>query len=199
MGLEGLVPSGVVTGENLLKLFTYCRENGVALPGSKSVMNCTQFYFLLFSAFNCTSTSTINAILQAARDFNSPVIIQFSNGGAAFLAGKGIKNTGEKAAILGAIAGAQHVRLMAKHYGVPVVLHSDHCAKVGHNLIILRPSLPVIHRNCCLGLTGCWRLMRNTSELMVSLSFPPTCWTSARSLMRRIFPPVSGISRGWRR
>ena len=84
----------------------------------------------IFPAFNCTSTSTINAILQAARDINSPVIIQFSNGGAAFLAGKGIKNTGEKAAILGAIAGAQHVRLMAKHYGVPVVLHSDHCAKV---------------------------------------------------------------------
>jgi len=73
--------------------------------------------------------STINAVLQAARDINSPVIIQFSNGGAAFLAGKGIKNTGEKAAILGAIAGAQHVRLMAKHYGVPVILHSDHCAK----------------------------------------------------------------------
>ena len=59
----------------------------------------------------------------------SPVMIQFSNGGAAFMAGKGIKNTNEKAAILGAIAGAQHVRLMAKHYGVPVVLHSDHCAK----------------------------------------------------------------------
>merc|ERR1712095_198719 len=88
------------------------KKNGHALP-----------------AFNCTSTSTINAVLQAARDINSPVIIQFSNGGAAFLAGKGIKNTGEKAAILGAIAGAQHVRLMAKHYGVPVVLHSDHCAK----------------------------------------------------------------------
>ena len=86
--------------------------------------------YFVFSAFNCTSTSTINAILQAARDINSPVIIQFSNGGAAFLAGKGIKNTGEKAAILGAIAGAQHTRLMAKHYGVPVILHSDHCAKV---------------------------------------------------------------------
>jgi len=112
MGLQGLVPAGVVTGDNLIKLMTYCRENSVALP-----------------AFNCTSTSTINAILQAARDINSPVIIQFSNGGAAFLAGKGIKNTGEKAAILGAIAGAQHVRLMAKHYGVPVILHSDHCAK----------------------------------------------------------------------
>ena len=113
MGLEGICPPGVVTGDNLVKLFEYCRTNGNALP-----------------AFNCTSTSTINAVLQAARDINSPVIIQFSNGGAAFLAGKGIKNTGEKAAILGAIAGAQHTRLMAKHYGVPVILHSDHCAKV---------------------------------------------------------------------
>lgn len=112
MGLEGIVPPGVVTGANLLKLFEYCRDNSVALP-----------------AFNCTSTSTINAVLQAARDINSPVIIQFSNGGAAFLAGKGIKNTNEKASILGSIAGAQHVRLMAKHYNVPVVLHSDHCAK----------------------------------------------------------------------
>ena len=57
------------------------------------------------------------------------MIVQFSNGGAAFLAGKGISNDGQKAAILGSIAGAQHVRFMAKHYGVPVVLHSDHCAK----------------------------------------------------------------------
>lgn len=110
--LQGIVPPGVVTGENLLKLMQYCRDNEIALP-----------------AFNCTSSSTINAILEAARDIKSPVMIQFSNGGAAFMAGKGIKNTGEKAAILGAIAGAQHVRLMAKHYGVPVVLHSDHCAK----------------------------------------------------------------------
>jgi len=90
----------------------YCRDNAIALP-----------------AFNCTSTSTINAALQAARDIQSPVMIQFSNGGGAFLAGKGIKNDKQKAAILGSIAGAQHVRLMAKHYGIPVVIHSDHCAK----------------------------------------------------------------------
>merc|ERR1719350_1464628 len=90
----------------------YCRDNAIALP-----------------AFNCTSTSTINAALQAARDIQSPVMIQFSNGGGAFLAGKGIKNDKQKAAVLGSIAGAQHTRLMAKHYGVPVVLHSDHCAK----------------------------------------------------------------------
>lgn len=112
MGLNGIVPPGVVTGDNLLTLMEYCKKHGVALP-----------------AFNCTSTSTINAVLEAARSVNSPVIIQISNGGAAFLAGKGIKNTKEKAAILGAIAGAQHVRLMAKHYNIPVVLHSDHCAK----------------------------------------------------------------------
>ena len=111
MGLDG-VPAGVLTGNNVIKLFQHCSDNGVALP-----------------AFNCTSSSTINAVLQAARDINSPVIIQFSNGGAAFYAGKGISNDGQKAAVLGAIAGAHHVRLMAKHYGVPVVLHSDHCAK----------------------------------------------------------------------
>lgn len=111
-GLNGIVPPGVVTGDNLLKLMTYCRENSIALP-----------------AFNCTSSSTINAILEAAKVLKSPVIIQFSNGGAAFMAGKGIKNDKQKAAILGSIAGAQHVRLMAKHYGIPVILHSDHCAK----------------------------------------------------------------------
>ena len=100
----------------------------------------TMLTSFIIPAFNCTSTSTINAILQAARDINSPVIIQFSNGGAAFLAGKGIKNTGEKAAILGAIAGAQHTRLMAKHYGVPVILHSDHCAKVCSQYFTPRPD-----------------------------------------------------------
>ena len=68
MGLEGLVPAGVVTGDNLLKLYKYCRENSVALP-----------------AFNCTSTSTINAILQAARDINSPVIIQVKSTSRRFL------------------------------------------------------------------------------------------------------------------
>lgn len=112
VGLQGMVPAGVVTGDNLMKLMTFCRDNEVALP-----------------AFNCTSSSTINAVLEAARDVKSPVMIQFSNGGAAFMAGKGIKNSNQQASILGSVAGAHHVRLMAKHYGVPVVLHSDHCAK----------------------------------------------------------------------
>ena len=117
--------------------FSYIQRVGQFSPPSPIVTTILQIYpcllsaspIVIYSAFNCTSSSTINAVLQAARDINSPVIIQFSNGGAAFMAGKGIKNTNEKASILGAIAGAQHVRLMAKHYNVPVVLHSDHCAK----------------------------------------------------------------------
>merc|ERR1712110_194742 len=112
MGLMDIVPPGVVTGDNLMKLMEYCRDNAIALP-----------------AFNCTSSSTINAALQAARDVQSPVIIQFSNGGGAFFAGKGIKGEKQRGAVLGSIAGAQHVRLMAKHYGIPVIIHSDHCAK----------------------------------------------------------------------
>jgi len=112
MGLMDIVPPGVVTGDDLLKLFEHCRENQIALP-----------------AFNCTSSSTINAVLESARNIKSPVIIQFSQGGAAFMAGKGIDNKKQKASILGSIAGAQHARLMAKHYGIPVILHSDHCAK----------------------------------------------------------------------
>lgn len=112
MGLKDICKPGIVVGDELLKLKEYLREHGIALP-----------------AFNCTSSSTINAILEAAREIKSPVIIQFSNGGAAFMAGKGISNDGQKASVLGAVAGAHHTRLMAKHYGVPVVLHSDHCAK----------------------------------------------------------------------
>jgi len=112
MGLMDIVPPGVVTGDDLLKLFEHCREHQIALP-----------------AFNCTSSSTINAVLESARNIKSPVIIQFSQGGAAFMAGKGIDNKKQKASILGCIAGAQHARLMAKHYGIPVILHSDHCAK----------------------------------------------------------------------
>ncbi|EQC41663.1 fructose-bisphosphate aldolase, class II [Saprolegnia diclina VS20] len=112
MGLLDIVKPGVLTGDDVMAVYTYAKKHGFAIP-----------------AVNCTSSSTINAVLQAARDNGSPVVIQFSNGGAAFYAGKGISNKGEFASIAGAIAGAHHVRLMAKHYGVPVILHSDHCAK----------------------------------------------------------------------
>ncbi|KAF9905283.1 Fructose-bisphosphate aldolase 1, partial [Lobosporangium transversale] len=112
MGLLDIVPAGVITGSDVRKVFAYASEHGFAIP-----------------AINCTSSSTVNAALEAARDSKSPLIIQFSNGGAAYFAGKGISNKDEKASILGAIAGAHHVRHVAKAYGVPVILHSDHCAK----------------------------------------------------------------------
>ncbi len=109
--LEVLKP-GVVTGEDLAKLFQLAKEQGYALP-----------------AVNVTGTDTVNAVMEAAKVVNSPVIIQLSNGGAAFYAGKGIGVDGNEAATLGAISAAKHVHLLAEKYGVPVVLHTDHAAK----------------------------------------------------------------------
>ncbi|MFA6619031.1 MAG: class II fructose-bisphosphate aldolase [Candidatus Neomarinimicrobiota bacterium] len=103
---------GVVTGKVLLDVFEYAKENKFAFP-----------------AVNVVSSSTSNAALQAAKDAKSAIIIQFSNGGAVFNAGKLLDNTDQKAAVAGAVAGALHVREMAKHYGVPVILHTDHCSK----------------------------------------------------------------------
>ncbi|MFR3706954.1 MAG: class II fructose-bisphosphate aldolase [Enterobacter hormaechei] len=80
-------------------------------------------------AVNCVGTDSINAVLETAAKVKAPVIVQFSNGGAAFIAGKGVKTDVLRAAILGAISGAHHVHQMAEHYGVPVILHTDHCAK----------------------------------------------------------------------
>ena len=108
-----VVKPGVVTGENLQKLFQVARENGYAFP-----------------AVNCVSTDTINGVLEAAAKARSAVMIQFSNGGAQFLAGKGMKSDiPQYAAIKGAISGALHARNVAADYGVPVVVHTDHCAK----------------------------------------------------------------------
>ena len=106
------IKPGVVTGEALAELFAFAKEKGFAMP-----------------AVNCTGSNTINAVLETARDINSPVIVQFSNGGAAFIAGKGLANDAQQASIAGAICGAQHVHKLAEMYGVPVVLHTDHCAK----------------------------------------------------------------------
>jgi fructose-bisphosphate aldolase, class II len=103
---------GVLFGDELLALYQDAKSNKYALP-----------------AVNVTGTNTINAVLETAREVNSPVIIQLSNGGAAFYAGKGLSNEAERSAIAGAISSAHHVHLMAKHYGVPVILHTDHAAK----------------------------------------------------------------------
>ncbi|BDC98707.1 class II fructose-bisphosphate aldolase [Persicobacter psychrovividus] len=104
--------SGVIFGEELNKLFRYANDNKFAIP-----------------AVNTVGTDSINAVLETAAKVNSPVIVQFSNGGAQFIAGKGIGNEGQKGAIAGSIAGAKHVHAMAELYGVPVVVHTDHCAK----------------------------------------------------------------------
>ncbi len=106
------VKSGVVTGDDVQKLFDVAKQNGFALP-----------------AVNVVGSNTINAVLEAAKVVNSPIMIQFSNGGAAFNAGKGLPNEAQKAAILGAVSGAQHVPNMAEAYGIPVILNNDHAAK----------------------------------------------------------------------
>ncbi|WP_158840726.1 class II fructose-bisphosphate aldolase [Polaribacter sp. L3A8] len=106
------IKPGVATGSEVQDIFNFAKEKGFALP-----------------AVNVIGSNTINGVLETARDLNAPVIIQFSNGGAQFNAGKGLSNEGEKAAIAGGIAGAKHVHELAVAYGVPVILHTDHCAK----------------------------------------------------------------------
>jgi fructose-bisphosphate aldolase class II len=106
------IKSGVATGDTVQEIFQLAKEKSFALP-----------------AANVISSSTINAVIEAAKELNAPVIVQFSNGGAHFNAGKGLSNEGQKAAIAGGVAGAKHVHVMAKAYDVPVILHTDHCAK----------------------------------------------------------------------
>lgn len=106
------IKPGVVLGKEVQELFQYAKQKGFALP-----------------AVNVVSSDAINAVMETAAAMNAPVIIQFSNGGAHFMAGKGLSNEGQKAAIAGAIAGAKHVHELAKLYGVTVILHTDHCAK----------------------------------------------------------------------
>ena len=106
------VHPGVVTGQALVDLLAHAKEQQFAIP-----------------AVNCVSSSGINACLEAARACDAPIIIQFSSGGSQFYAGKGMDNKDFKAAIAGAVSGAYHVRAMAEQYGIPVILHTDHCAK----------------------------------------------------------------------
>lgn len=107
-----MFPAGVATGSMVTDIFQYAKENKFALP-----------------AVNVIGSSNINATMETAAKLNAPVIIQFSNGGAIYNAGKGLSNEGQRAAILGAIAGAQHIHTLAEAYGATVILHTDHCAK----------------------------------------------------------------------
>lgn len=106
------IPSGVLTGTQVQEVFKLAKAKAFALP-----------------AVNVIGSNSINAVLETAATLNSPVIIQFSNGGAQFNAGKGLSNEDQKAAIAGAIAGAKHVHELAEAYGASVILHTDHCAK----------------------------------------------------------------------
>ena len=106
------IKPGVATGDMVQEIFRFAKEKGFALP-----------------AVNVTGSSTVNAVMETAAKLNSPVIIQFSNGGCCFNAGKSLSNENERAAIAGGIAGAKHVHQLAEAYGVTVILHTDHCAK----------------------------------------------------------------------
>jgi fructose-bisphosphate aldolase class II len=106
------IKPGVATGDEIQAIFSYAKEKGFALP-----------------AVNVTGSSTVNAVIETAAKVNAPVIIQFSNGGSIYNAGKGLSNENERAAIAGAISGAKHVHQLAELYGATVILHTDHCAK----------------------------------------------------------------------
>lgn len=103
---------GILTGNALRDVFAHLKEVKAAIP-----------------AVNVIGSNTISAALQAAKEAKSPIVIQFSNGGAQFNAGKHLDNTNQKACIIGAVAGAYHVRRLALAYGVSVILHTDHAAK----------------------------------------------------------------------
>lgn len=108
---HGIKP-GVATGKEVQRIHQYAKEKGFAMP-----------------AVNVVGSDSVNAVMETAADLNAPVIIQFSNGGAHFNAGKGLSNENEKAAIAGGVAGAKHIHELAKLYGATVILHTDHCAK----------------------------------------------------------------------
>jgi len=111
-GVLDIVKPGVLFGDDVQKVYAHAKEVGFAIP-----------------AVNVVNTDSINSVLEAAAKVNSPVIIQFSNGGSSYYAGKGLSNDNERAAIVGAVAGAIHTHMMAEAYGVAVILHTDHAAK----------------------------------------------------------------------
>lgn len=104
--------AGVITGDVAWSVLKHAKDGCFAIP-----------------AFNCTGTSTVNAVLEAAKKLNRPIIIQFSEGGSAFFSGKHLPNDKKQASILGAVVGAHYVRHVAPAYGIPCLVHSDHCAK----------------------------------------------------------------------
>lgn len=110
--ISSKIAPGVVSGDDLQEIFRIAKQEGFAIP-----------------AVNVVGTNSVNAVMEAAKVVNSPIMIQFSNGGGLFYAGKALSNADEKAAIAGSVSGAMHVHQMAEFYGIPVILHTDHAAK----------------------------------------------------------------------
>jgi len=166
MGVLDIVKPGVLSGDDVTKLYAYAKEQGFAIP-----------------AVNVVGSDSVNAVLEAAKVANSPVIVQFSNGGAGFYAGKACEN----AAVLGAIAGAKHVHLLAQAYGVPVILHTDHAArkllpwidelvKASHEYkkthgvpLFSSHMLDLSEENINENLSTCEKYLKELSELGISL------------------------------
>ena len=107
-----MIKAGVATGNEVQEIFEHAKKHGYALP-----------------AINVVNTSSVNAVLEAARDNNSPAMVQFSAGGSQFFAGKGLSNDKHQSAIAGGISGAMHTHQLAELYGATIILHTDHCAK----------------------------------------------------------------------
>ncbi len=110
--IQELVPAGVIVGDDVQKTFAYAKAHKFALP-----------------AVNCTGTDTINACLEKSAELGRPMIIQLSNGGGLFYAGKGLSNTNERASIAGTVSAAMHIHELAAVHGARVMIHTDHCAK----------------------------------------------------------------------
>jgi len=106
------IKPGVATGDEVQAIFNHAKANSYALP-----------------AVNVIGTNSMNAVMETAASLNAPVIVQFSNGGAQFNAGKGLSNENQRSAVIGAVSGAHHVHQLAEAYGATVILHTDHCAK----------------------------------------------------------------------
>lgn len=147
---------GVLTGDQVTELLNDAKDRGYAIP-----------------AVNVIGTNSINAVLETAREVNSPVIIQFSNGGGAFYAGKGLSNGDQQAAIAGSVSGAHHIHQMAALYQVPVIVHTDHCAK---NLLpwmdgmLQHGESLSVQENHYSPLT-CWIFLRNHWKKILSCLF----------------------------
>jgi fructose-bisphosphate aldolase class II len=140
-----------LTGDQVQELFEVAKKHKFALP-----------------AVNIIGTNSINAVMETAKAVNSPVIIQLSNGGAQFYAGKTLNNDNLQACVLGAVSAAQHVHLLAEHYGVAVILHTDHAAKL------------------YLGSTVCWTLARNSLRNTENHCSLLTCWIYRKSQLKKI-------------